>query len=85
MVLIYPFSNRVLSDETKKCVLDSHNNDGAEFVLATGNPPLQIIKDLANELNAAYIICSNGAEILDLQDKKHLFYSFIDEDLIDKI
>lgn len=81
---IYPFSNRVLSDETKKTILDSYN-DGVEFVLATGNPAFQKNKDLANELNARYIICSNGAEILDLQDKKYLFYSFIDEDSLTKI
>ncbi|ENY69599.1 Hypothetical protein, putative HAD hydrolase [Mycoplasmopsis bovigenitalium 51080] len=81
---IYPFSNRVLSEETKKSILDSYN-DGVEFVLATGNPALPKIQDLANELNARYIICSNGAEILDLQDKKYLFYSFIDEDSLTKI
>ncbi|TQC51596.1 Cof-type HAD-IIB family hydrolase [Mycoplasmopsis mucosicanis] len=81
---IYEFPDHKLSLNTQKSVLDA-KKEGVEFVVVTGNPLFEKMTKLAHNLESNYIITSNGAEIYDLVNKKHLFSCAIDDNELHKI
>ncbi|BAP00800.1 hypothetical protein MCAL160_0046 [Mycoplasmopsis californica HAZ160_1] len=81
---IYEFPGHKLSSATKKSVLEA-KKQGVEFVIVTGNPLYQKIKDLATELECRYVVCSNGAEIYDMKYQEYVFKNIIPEQDLEKV
>ncbi|ENY68714.1 Hypothetical protein, predicted hydrolase of the HAD family [Metamycoplasma auris 15026] len=59
--------------------------NGADFNICTGNPVQERMIYLANKLNARYLICSSGAEIYDVKNKKIIQSWKIDYEILLKL
>ncbi|QNM93454.1 HAD family phosphatase [Mycoplasma sp. Pen4] len=81
---IYPFPDKTLSDVNKNKVVELKTK-GVDFVINTGNPPLEKIKRLAKELNARYICCSNGAMIYDVEESKPIHIEYMNTEEAKKV
>ncbi|MBN0919044.1 Cof-type HAD-IIB family hydrolase [[Mycoplasma] gypis] len=86
---LYNTSFKVL-DTTKKDIdfaitKSSENFNPADFNLATGNPLFERVHNIANYLNARFIIASSGAQIYDNVEKRMILEKYIDDEVSQKI
>ena len=72
-------SHSVLTENTRAC-LEEAISRGFEVVIATGRPLIALPKEL-NEINdLRYVICSNGAKIVDFRTGEFIYSNCISEE-----
>ena len=60
-------------------------NNGAHFNICTGNPYFERMKSLSKSIEANYLICSTGAQIIDAKKQKTIFISKIENNIFAEI
>ncbi|MBU4691595.1 HAD family hydrolase [Mycoplasma sp. ES3225-GEN-MYC] len=81
---IYEYPTRIITPENKRTIINAKVED-VEFVITTGNPLFQKMKDLTREFESRYLITSNGAEIYDTHESKYLYKKTISNSALSKI
>ena len=64
-----------------KDTLEEASRRGIQVVIATGRPLVALPKSLWTINGLRYVICSNGAQIVDLTDGSLLYSDYIDPDV----
>lgn len=82
---VYGYPNKNINPNVIKSVNDAIKNDDITFILNTGNPPLDKVKKIANELNASYIIFSGGSVIYDNKIKEIAHVDEIPLEIVKKV
>ena len=77
-------SDGIISDRVKKAI-EENRKIGNKIIICTARPRYQTL-DVMKEAGAnSIIISSNGSEIYDASDKRIIFHSFIDKDLVNEL
>ncbi|VEU75584.1 HAD superfamily hydrolase Cof [Mycoplasmopsis maculosa] len=82
---VYGYPDKNINPNVIKSVNDAIKNDDITFILNTGNPPLDKVKKIANELNASYIIFSGGSVIYDNKIKEIAHVDEIPLEIVKKV
>ena len=77
-------SDGIISDRVKKAI-EENRKIGNKIIICTSRPRYQTL-DVMKEAGAdSIIISSNGSEIYDVSDKRIIFHSFIDKDIVNEL
>ena len=77
-------SDGIISDRVKKAI-EENRKIGNKIIICTARPRYQTL-DVMKEAGAdSIIISSNGSEIYDVSDKRIIFHSFIDKDIVNEL
>lgn len=74
-------NDKTLSEKNMNAI-DLAIKKGVIIVPATGRPMTGLPKALLENNNILYAICSNGAAVMDLKDKKVIFHSYLKKETI---